>query len=87
MPLIYAIGSSLLAVTAFGLTTAVSYSVSGLADWPLASMFILGGVLGGLGGTRLAVAVSRRRRLLTTAFSVVVMRVRVYVAARGWRAL
>jgi hypothetical protein len=32
MPLINAIGSSLFAVTAFGLTTAVSYALSGLVD-------------------------------------------------------
>ncbi len=35
MPLINAIGSSLVSVTAFGLTTAASYAVSGLVDWPL----------------------------------------------------
>ena len=36
MPLINAIGSSLVSVTAFGLTTAASYACSGLVDWPLA---------------------------------------------------
>ena len=48
MPLINAIGSSLVSVTAFGLTTAASYAWSGLIDWPLAFLFILGGTLGGL---------------------------------------
>ena len=54
MPLINAIGSSLVSVTAFGLTTAASYAWSGLIDWPLAILFIVGGALGGLLGTRLA---------------------------------
>src|SRR4029079_5043540 len=54
MPLIDAIGSSLLAVTAFGLTTAASYAWSGLVDWPLAGLFIAGGALGGFIGTKLA---------------------------------
>ena len=35
MPLINAIGSSLVSVTAFGATTAASYAWSGLVDWPL----------------------------------------------------
>ena len=35
MPLINAIGSSLVSVTAFGLTTAASYAWSGLVDWRL----------------------------------------------------
>lgn len=33
MPLLQAVGSSLVAVTAFGLTTAGSYAVAGLVDW------------------------------------------------------
>ncbi len=51
MPLINAIGSSLVSVTAFGLTTAASYAWSGLgrlARWP--GLFIVGGALGGLAG-------------------------------------
>ena len=46
MPILYAVGSSLVAVTAFGLTTAANYAVAGLVDWTLAGLFILGGVLG-----------------------------------------
>jgi uncharacterized membrane protein YfcA len=54
IPLINAIGSSLVSVTAFGFTTAASYAMSGLIDWPVAGLFIGGGALGGLAGTRLA---------------------------------
>jgi hypothetical protein len=36
MPLLFAVGTSLVAVTAFGLTTAANYAISGLVDWPLA---------------------------------------------------
>lgn len=50
MPMINAVGSSLVAVTAFGLTTAINYAISGLIDWPLAATFIGGGVLGGVAG-------------------------------------
>ena len=35
MPILNAVGSSLVSVTAFGLTTAGNYAWSGLVDWPL----------------------------------------------------
>lgn len=42
MPMLYAIGSSLVAVTAFGLTTAANYAISGLIDWQIAFLFVTG---------------------------------------------
>ena len=42
MPVYRAIGTSLVAVSAFGLTTASNYAVSGLIDWPVAASFISG---------------------------------------------
>ena len=83
MPIANAIGSSLLAVTAFGVTTALNYAGSGLVDWPLAAAFVGGGLIGGLLGTRLAVSWSARRGVLSTMFAAVVIVVGVYVVARG----
>lgn len=54
MPMINAVGSSLVAVTAFGLTTAANYALSGLVDWLLALAFILGGLVGSFVGAKLA---------------------------------
>lgn len=54
MPMVNAVGTSLVAVTAFGLTTALNYAISGLVDWTLAGIFIAGGVAGGLAGTAVA---------------------------------
>lgn len=54
MPVLNAVGTSLVAVAAFGVTTAISYAASGFVDWSLAGWFILGGVAGSLAGTRLA---------------------------------
>ena len=48
-------------VTAFGLTTAASYAWSGLISWELAGLFIAGGVVGGLIGTRSARHLAARR--------------------------
>jgi uncharacterized membrane protein YfcA len=83
MPLINAIGSSLFAVAAFGTTTAVSYAVSGLVDWPLAGLFILGGAIGGGVGIKLARKLSSHKHALTRIFSGIVTAVGVYVVARG----
>ena len=83
MPLINAIGSSLVSVTAFGATTAASYAWSGLVDWPLALLFIAGGALGGLAGTRLARRLAGHKHALTRLFSGIVIVVGLYVIARS----
>ena len=83
MPLINAIGSSLVSVTAFGLTTAASYAWSGLVDWPLAGLFVVGGALGGLFGTRLARHLAGHKNALSRTFAGIVIAVGLYVVARS----
>ena len=84
MPIKYAVGSSLMAVTAFGLTTSANYAVSGLVDWPLAGLFIAGGLVGGLLGARSASALALRKGLLNMVFAAMIMMVAVYML---WRSL
>jgi uncharacterized membrane protein YfcA len=84
MPMIQAIGTSLVSVGTLGLTTAVSYAVSGWVAWALAAEFIAGGVLGGWFGTRLAVRLSQRRRALVWVFAGVILAAAAYVL---WRSL
>jgi uncharacterized membrane protein YfcA len=79
MPLICAIGSSLVAVTAFGVTTAVSYALSGLVDWRLAALFVIGGAAGGVLGTWLVARLAARKRALSLVFSAVVIAAGIYV--------
>lgn len=83
MPMINAIGSSLVAVTAFGLTTALNYALSGLIDWLLAAAFIGGGVLGGFGGARAAKRLSMTRGRLTTIFAGLIFAVAGYMLWRS----
>jgi len=84
MPLINAIGSSLVSVTAFGATTAASYALSGLVDWPLALQFIAGGALGGFIGIKLAHHLAgRSKHMLTLTFSAMVIAVGLYVIVRS----
>jgi uncharacterized protein len=82
MPLINAIGSSLVSITAFGLTTAASYAWSDLVDWPLAFLFIGGGALGGLFGIRLAKHLSGHKYALSLTFSGIII-----VVGKRWSRL
>jgi uncharacterized membrane protein YfcA len=84
MPILNAIGSSLVAVTAFGLTTAANYALSGLVDWPLAGIFIGGGVAGSLLGAGVAKHLSVRRGVLTMIFAGLIFLVALYMM---WRSL
>jgi hypothetical protein len=43
MPILNTIGSSLFSVGSFGLTAAVNYALSGLIDWTIALLFVVGG--------------------------------------------
>jgi uncharacterized membrane protein YfcA len=86
MPMINAVGTSLVAVTAFGLTTALNYASSGLVDWPLAAVFILGGVVGGFGGTWMARRLSGTGTL-TTVFAVLIFVVAAYMLWKSYAAL
>ncbi len=83
MPILNAVGSSLFSVGAFGLTTAANYAISGLVDWRIAALFILGGVAGGFAGMRLALRVASERGLLTRIFAGVLFAVAAYMLYRS----
>jgi uncharacterized protein len=79
MPILNAVGSSLLAVTAFGAATALNYAVSGLVDWSLAVLFISGGIVGGLAGVGAARVMGRHRRGFNVLFACVIFAVAAYM--------
>jgi uncharacterized protein len=88
MPIVNAVGSSLFAVGAFGLTTAVNYAVSGLIDWKAAAEFVLGGVGGGYVGMRIACHLAPRRDSLNRVFAGLIFAVAAYMlfrTASAWR--
>jgi uncharacterized protein len=83
MSIMNAVSSSLVAVTAFGLTTAASYAYSGLVSWALAGLFIAGGIAGGLIGTRSARHLAARRGALNVVFASVIITVALYMLMRN----
>lgn len=86
MPMLNAVGTSLVAVAAFGLTTASNYAWSGLIDWSLAAIFIGGGIIGGIGGTKLARRLSGTGTL-TTVFACLIFIVAAYMLWKSAAAL
>lgn len=84
MPMLNAVGSSLVAVAVFGATTAINYAFSGLVDWPIAGWMFTGGLFGGALGVWASRKLSNQRLLLQRLFAVFVMLVAAYV---GWRAV
>ena len=87
MPMINAVGTSLVAVTAFGLTTAISYAASGLVDWPLAIMFIIGGATGSGVGMATARRLSTKAGRLNTVFACMVIAIALFMLWKSASAL
>lgn len=79
MTMIEAVGSSLLSVGTFGLTTAVNYAIADKVNWLVAAEFIIGGVGGGLVGTQLAETLSHRKNALKQIFAGLVFTVAIYM--------
>ena len=83
MAMIHAVGTSLVAITAFGLTTAINYAVSGLVDWGLAGAFIAGGTLGSWLGSKAATRLAAHKGLLNRLFALLIFAVAIYMIMRS----
>lgn len=81
MPLPFAIGTSLVVVSALGLTTATSYALSGLVDWGVTAMLVMGGIAGVIGGIALGKVLGTRKGLLERGFAAVVIAIGTYITA------
>lgn len=83
LPILAAIGSSLLAVSAFGLATALNYARSGWVDWTLAAVLVGGGLLGSRLGAGLAGRLAARRGALNSLFAALITLVACYMLYRS----
>lgn len=84
MAMIDAIGSSLVSVGTFGLTTAISYAASGFINWFVVALYVAGGIGGGWMGTKLSTRLSKNRRLLQLVFSGIIIIVAIYMLYVNW---
>lgn len=83
MPITYAIATSLVSITAFGLVTAGNYALAGEVVWRTVGLFVLGGVAGGAIGQTTGARLSAHKSLLQMAFVVAVIAVGGYMILRG----
>jgi uncharacterized membrane protein YfcA len=84
MTLAHASASSLVSVALFGAATSGNYAISGLVDWRLVGLLLLGGAGGGFTGLNAAQFLAARAPLARKMFAALVLIVAAYVA---WRAL
>lgn len=83
MPLRSAIATSLVGVTALGLTTASSYALSGYVDWRLAALLLMGGVAGSFAGIAAGRQLAGYKRALDLGFAGLVVLVGGYVTLKA----
>ncbi|MCL6599785.1 MAG: sulfite exporter TauE/SafE family protein [Alicyclobacillus macrosporangiidus] len=79
LPMTEAIGTSLFSVGTFGLTTAVSYAISGMVDWLIVGLYLGGGLIGGVFGVYACTRIGRNVRRLQQLFSGVLVVVACYM--------
>lgn len=83
MPLRVAVGTSLVIITALGLTTAASYALSGLIDWKLVGLLVAGGAAGSALGIVLGKRLAAHKRAMELGFAMLVLSMGLYVIARA----
>jgi hypothetical protein len=79
--MIDAIGTSLLPVSTFSSVTAARYSLSGEINLPVAILFVLGGMIGGLYGTKISSKVPKDT--LKQVFAIILIVVAIYIIIKS----
>ncbi|MEZ5681277.1 MAG: sulfite exporter TauE/SafE family protein [Erythrobacter sp.] len=79
MPIGVAVGSSLVVVSALGLTTSASYALSGYVDWVLVALLAAGGLVGSVFGRLLGVRLAQSKNLLDRGFGAMVIAIGLFV--------
>jgi uncharacterized protein len=62
----------------------LNYALSELVDWPLAFVFIGGGIAGSIGGTKVAASLAGKTGRLNIAFAALIFLVAAYM---NWRSI
>ncbi len=78
--IIDAIGTSLLPVSAFGLSTAARYFIEGQISLLVVALFVVGGIVGGFVGTKFAAKIPQQK--LLKVFGILLFLVSAYIVFR-----
>jgi uncharacterized membrane protein YfcA len=87
MPMLSAIGTSLVSVGTFGAATAVTYALAGQVHWLIVIEYVAGGILGGWVGAKAATRLAMHKQLLVRIFSGVIFLVALYMLYMNLSAL
>ena len=77
LPITEAISTSLISVGTFGVVSVFRYALAGEVYYPIALLYLVGGVFGGYLGTKLEHSVPRNT--LRNAFAIIVITVAIYI--------
>ncbi len=80
-----AVGTSLLSVGAFGIVTAARYGLAGQIIVPIAILYVIGGIFGGIIGAKISTGM--KKSVLRKAFSIIIIIVGIYVAIESYHAI
>ncbi|MGC8608604.1 MAG: sulfite exporter TauE/SafE family protein [Thermoplasmata archaeon] len=80
-----AVGTSLLSVGAFGIVTATRYGLAGQIIVPIAILYVIGGIFGGIIGAKISTGM--KKSVLRKAFSIIIIIVGIYVAIESYHAI
>ncbi|BCS91761.1 sulfite exporter TauE/SafE family protein [Metallosphaera javensis (ex Sakai et al. 2022)] len=83
--MIKAVGTSLIAVGTFGITSATVYSIYGYVLPVISILYLVGGILGGYGGA--SVASRLPRGTLRKAFALIIIAVAIYIMVENYKGL
>jgi uncharacterized protein len=83
MPITNAIGTSLVAITIFGATTAATYAWAGEVVWRTVALFVAGGVAGSMIGQIAGRRMTNHKPLLQSVFAGFVLLVGVFTIYKG----
>lgn len=87
MATLNAVGSSLISVSAFGVTTAANYAASGWVNWPIVGYFVLGGAVAGQAGAGFARRLGQNEVRLKRGFAYFILAAAAYVALQAGLAI
>jgi uncharacterized membrane protein YfcA len=79
--IIDAIGTSLIPVSMFGFSTAIRYSFNNQIEWIIALLFIIGGIGGGILGTKFVEKAPRK--MLSSVFAFLLIIVAIYIILKS----
>lgn len=83
MPITNAIGTSLVAITVFGATTAATYTWVGEVAWRTVVLFVVGGMVGSLFGQIIGRKLTKHKPLLQSVFAGFVMAIGIFTIYKG----